>query len=321
MKRLLFLTLPFLLVACGKSKDEKTASEGIPLTEEGLPIDTSMAVTEVVGIARIEPEGKIISINAETGGFIRNVLFSENQKVHAGAILVALDDDLEQARLMQAQSRIKTQQTAIEAAQATLNALQVRLAQARNTFQRNAKLLEGNAATRQETDDSRFAVEDLEKQLAGQQAVINQQKARLGELQAEMEVSRVELNKKKLRAPVSGVFLSCEVRPGNYATTATKLGDFALDGPYLAITEVDELYATKVKEGQQAYVRLQGSNDVVGRGKVVFAGPYLKKKSLFSDTSDNFEDRRVREVHIQLDNHSNVLIGSRVECVINLGKQ
>ncbi|MBK8877993.1 MAG: efflux RND transporter periplasmic adaptor subunit [Haliscomenobacter sp.] len=321
MKHLLFLTLPFLLAACGKPNEEKTVSTKVPLTEEGFPIDTNMTVTEITGIARIEPQGKIIAINAETSGFIRTILFSENKKVNVGDILVSLDDDLEQARFNQAQSRLKTQPTAIEAAQATLNSLQVRLAQARNAYQRNAKLLQGNAATPQETDDSRFAVEDLEKQILGQRAIVHQQKARLDELQAEMEVNRVELHKKKLRAPVGGVFLSCEVRPGNYVTTASKLGDFALDGPYLAITEIDELYAAKVKEGQQAIIRLQGSDETVGRGKVVFTGPYLKKKSLFSDTSDNFEDRRVREVHIQLDDNSKVLIGSRVECVISLGAQ
>ena len=321
MKYLLFLTLPFLLTACGKPDEKNTASTEVPLTEEGIPIDTNMTVTEVVGIARIEPEGKIIAINAETSGFIRSVLFSENKKVTAGDILVSLDDDLEQARFKQAQSRMKTQLTAIEAAQASLNSLQVKLAQARNTSQRNTRLLQGNAATQEEVDDSRFAVEDLETQIAGQQAAINQQKARQGELQAEMEVAMVELQKKKLRAPVGGSFLSCEVRPGNYVTTASKLGDFALDGPYLAITEIDELYAAKIREGQQAYIRLQGSDEIAGRGKVVFTGPYLKKKSLFSDTSDNFEDRRVREVHIQLDDNSKVLIGSRVECVINLGDQ
>jgi len=53
-------------------------------------------------------------------------------------------------------------------------------------------------------------------------------------------------------------------------------------------------------------------------GKVILAAPYLRKKSLFSDKVDNLEDRRVREVRVQLDSTETLLIGSRVECIIEL---
>jgi hypothetical protein len=46
--------------------------------------------------------------------------------------------------------------------------------------------------------------------------------------------------------------------------------------------------------------------------------PYLKKKSLFSEKSDDQEDRRVREIKIALINDSGLLINSKVECVIKL---
>jgi len=51
---------------------------------------------------------------------------------------------------------------------------------------------------------------------------------------------------------------------------------------------------------------------------VILASPYLRKKSLFADNSANLEDRRVREVRVQLDNPENVLIGARVECIIDV---
>jgi hypothetical protein len=53
---------------------------------------------------------------------------------------------------------------------------------------------------------------------------------------------------------------------------------------------------------------------------VIFTSPYLKKKSLFADKADNLEDRRVREVRVELSPKSQVLIGSRLECVIELKK-
>ena len=73
-----------------------------------------------------------------------------------------------------------------------------------------------------------------------------------------------------------------------------------------------------MKIGQKAIVRPQGSRDVLTTGTVVLASPYLRKKSLFADNAANLEDRRVREVRVQLDDPTKVIIGARVECVIDV---
>lgn len=310
------LALAAAAYACG-GKKEGPEDEAQP-TADGSRIDTSFAVREVVGIARIEPPGKIITLQAESSGFVQEVLFSENQSVQKGDVLLRLDAVLEQAQVQQAQSRIQTQQTAIEAAQANTSPLQIKLSAARNTYQRELKLLQGNAGTQQAVDDSRYQVEELEKQVAAQQALVAQQRALLEELRSALAYNQAQAGKKTLRAPLTGTFLSCEVKPGNYLNTASPLGEFAVEGPYIAVTEVDELYALRVKEGMSAFIRPQGGREVLSKGKVVFVGPYLKKKSLFSDRADNLEDRRVREIRVQLDNSTSVLIGSRVECVIAL---
>ena len=163
--QLTFLAVLVSLWSCGGGKTtEETQSE--PLTSTEVPLDSTMNVKEVVVIARIEPSGKIISINAETAGFVKEVLFAENQAVKKGEVLVVLESAIETAQLRQTQSRIKTQQAAIDAAKANLESLKVKLANAQNTYTRNLKLQDGNAATQQSVDDSRFDVEDHQKQLA-----------------------------------------------------------------------------------------------------------------------------------------------------------
>jgi len=310
------LALAAAAYACGGKKEGP--EDAARKTADGARMDTSFAVREVVGIARIEPPGKIIALQAESAGFVQEVLFSENQSVQKGDVLLRLDAVLELAQVQQAQSRIQTQQAAIEAAQANTGPLQTKLSAARNTYQRELKLLQGNAGTQQAVDDSRYQVEELEKQVAAQQALIAQQRALLEELRSALAYNQAQVGKKTLRAPLAGTFLSCEVKPGNYLNAASPLGEFAVEGPYIAVTEVDELYALRVKEGMSAFIRPQGGREVLSKGKVVFTGPYLKKKSLFSDRADNLEDRRVREIRVQLDNSASVLIGSRVECVITL---
>lgn len=319
IKYLFLVSLVGVLSSCGGKKEgNSAAAEKEPLTSTEVPLDSTMKVKEVVGVARIEPEGKIISINAETAGFVKEVLFAENARVKKGDVLVVLESSIETAQLHQTQSRIKTQQASITATKANLESIRVKLANAQNTYERNLKLLQGNAATQQSVDDSRFNVEDLQKQIAAQQANIQQQEARLEELRADIGLSQTQLGKKSLRAPMAGTFLSCDVKPGNYIGTETILGEFAKDGAYLAVGEIDELFALRVKNGNKAYLRPQGESNILARGTVVFTGAYLKQKSLFSDRADNLEDRRVREVHVRLDDNSKVLIGSRVECVIEL---
>ncbi len=311
-KNFAFLILLAMLgQACGSKPDRKVSKN----TNEVRP-DTPLTVREVVGIARIEPPEKIIAINAESAGYVREVRFRENQRVQAGDVLLILDGAVEQAQLQQARSRVQPQKDAIAAAKATLESLQVKLANARKTYERNLRLAQSNAATQQQLDDSRFNVEDLEKQIAAQQAFIAQQQSRLKEIEADINYYQTLTERRIIRAPLSGIFLSANVKPGNYITNSTALGEFALEGPYQAITEVDELFAAKVQVGQSAYIRPQGSAEQLATGKVVYVAPFLSKKSLFSDSPDNLEDRRVREARVQLDANDKVLIGSRVECVI-----
>lgn len=317
IKNFAFLIIMALLwQACG-SKPDKAAAEN---PNEIIP-DTPVVVREIVGIARIEPPEKIIIINSESAGYVREVRFRENQRVQAGEVLLLLDNEVEQAQLQQARSKIQAQQDAIMAAKATLESLQIKLANARSTYERNLRLIEGNATTQQQLDDSRFNVEDLERQIAAQQASIAQERSRLKEIEADIHYYQTLAARRIIRAPLSGIFLSSNVKPGNYITNATALGEFAIEGPYQAITEVDELFATKVQVGQSAYLRPQGSSEQLATGKVVYVAPFLSKKSLFSDSPDNLEDRRVREARVQLDANDKVLIGSRVECVIIVGNK
>lgn len=312
---LLFIIASFF-ASCGGNSDATTEPEN----PNEIKPDTPVVVREIVGIARIEPPEKIITLNAESGGYVREVRFQENQLVKKGDILIVLDGEVEQAQLQQARSKIQSQKDAITAAKATLESLKVKLANARNTYDRNQRLAKGNAATQQQVDDSRFNVEDIEKQIVAQQASIAEQQSRSKEIEADIHYYQTLSARRVIRAPLTGVFLSSDIKPGTYISTETALGEFAMEGPYQAITEVDELFANKVQIGQNAYIRPQGSAEQLATGKVVYVAPFLSKKSLFSDSPDNLEDRRVREARVQLNANDKVLIGSRVECVIKIEK-
>ncbi|MFN8357823.1 MAG: efflux RND transporter periplasmic adaptor subunit [Spirosomataceae bacterium] len=313
-----YLVAPLLLILCGvmgscSSTDKKQA-------EQTQTTDTLRPTTNdrIVGVACIEPEEGILNITAGTTGKIVAVLIDDNQLVGKGQALLDIEVSVEKAQLMQAQSKVATQQATVEASKASLEAQKVNLTNTQATYERNLQLYQGKALTKQALDDSKATLDRQKRDVEAAEANLRQANERIQELQADIRYYQSILTRKKVNAPLNGQVLNVLVNTGDYVNNDTKIAEFAPEGPFIARTEVDELYAEKVSIGQQAYIFSQTTGDTLGLGKVSFLGDYLKQKSLFKDQSTEQEDRRVREVHIRLDPGKKPLIGSRVDCLILL---
>jgi multidrug efflux pump subunit AcrA (membrane-fusion protein) len=314
MKYVLFsIVLAIALTACGKKETPTQIA-----TAKQDSIAAKVMIGQVLGIAIIEPAERITKIASQQGGIVREIKVKVGESVKAGQIILVLDNAVEQAQLRQADSKIATQNDVVEAARQNLQLLQVKLDKAKSDLARNQSLLQGNALTPKEVDDSRYQVTDLEQQLKAQEAVIKQQQTRLGEIRADIGYYQTVNDQKVVRAPKGGTLLSLDAKIGEFLDNKGSIGDFAPAGPVIALTEIDELYADRVKVGQKASIRPQGGKDILATGTVVLTSPYLRKKSLFSDKAEDLEDRRVREVRVQLDQADKVLFGARVECLITV---
>lgn len=314
MKNLIFfLPLLLLLVSCGK---KETASGAAAPSPDSLT--QSVQVREVLGIAIIEPSERIVTLAAEQSGYIREVKAQTGDAVKKGQTLVVLASDVESAQVAQANAKIATQNDAVALARENLKLLQVQRDKAKADLDRDEALFKGNAITRQQLDNTRAVLTELDQQIRAQEAGLRQQQTRLGELGSDVDYYRTLADNKIVRAPANGTVLSLDARVGQYLDNKTGFGEFAPEGPTIALTEIDEMFAAKVKVGQKAAIRTQGSKEVLTTGTVVLASPYLRRKSLFADKVGDLEDRRVREVRVQLDDPSKVLLGARVECVITV---
>jgi len=296
--------------ACGGKKEEVKIIP--PVTAEKLKVDL------VVGIASIEPADRIVQLTTESAGVVEEIHVQVSQQVKKGEILFSLSDEVEVTQVNQARSKLLTQQSTIESQQATLGSLEVQLQNSKTNFDRTQKLFDGQAATQQQLDDSRFALENSTLQKLAATANLQQQQAKMGELRADLNYYQALLDQKHIRAPANGKILSIDAIVGNYINSAMALGEFAPEGNLVAITEIDELFADRLKIGQHAIIRPQGDSTILAEGDVYLMSPYLKKKSLFSDNASNLEDRRVREVRVKINPEAKLLIGSRVECLIKL---
>ncbi|TDB58100.1 HlyD family secretion protein [Arundinibacter roseus] len=302
-----------LLFSCQSGEDAKNAKAQAD-SLAALPSTND----RIVGVGRIEPEDGLLSLTAGSSGRVLEVQIDENQQVQKGDVLLVLETTLERAQLAQAQSKKATQQAAILARQAALEGLRVTLRNSEKTYMRNTELFQGKALTKEALDDSKAEFDKVQQDVRQAEAALSEAQSLRNENLADVNYYQTVLAQKQVRALLGGQILNVTVKTGDYITNDTPLADFAPQGPLFAKTEVDELYAEKVKIGQKAYILSQTTADTLATGTVSFAADYLKQKSLFKDQATELEDRRVRQVSIQLEAGQKPLIGSRVDCVILL---
>lgn len=274
-------------------------------------------ITKVVGVARIEPEQGLVELYAGATGRVTSIAVSENQALKKGQTLLAIDRSADQAQLASARSKIGTQRASIAAQEAAVASLKLSADKAQTDYELNQKLFAVKGITQQALNES--AADAAKAQQEYRKGVADLQQARtvLNELNADVNVYAVQAKEKTLEAPYTGKLLEWTVKVGDYVTGETQVGQMAPNGALIARTEVDELFAERIKLGQKADVRSQATGKIIGSGTVYFAGDFLKKKSLFEDETAQ-EDRRVREVRIRLNPGEGLLINARVDCIIHL---
>lgn len=291
--------------------------EGKADTPENPP-PAELSPKRVVAIGRIEPENKITTLSTDVSGIVTRIRFDAGDSVKAGDVIVELNQEVEAAQLALAKSRLQTQQQEIALAEANLQSAEISAQNAKVKFERTQNVFQQEAETGQNVDDRRTEYETAQKEVARLQASRSSARSRYAELQEDIKVSQAQVGKRSITALADGVLLTMDVTEGAMVSPGTAVAEFAPNGAVTAICEVDELFAGRVKVGQQAGIREQGTEKVLAQGEVIYAAPSLKKKSLFADDAGNLEDRRVREVRIRLRDPKNLLYNSRVECVIDL---
>lgn len=302
---LVLLTL--VLISCG--------SKEAPVKLEKYKVKK---IDQIIGVARIEPAAKISPIGSESAGKIVQIHVQEGQFVKKGTLLLTLDQSLDQAQLQQSEAKLLTKQQRSKSLEAKIAALELKIEIADAERNRDRNLANAQAGTQKAAFDSENTYKNLKAELAIAKADLAEANAALGETKMELNYTKKLSDKKNIYAPADGMVLNWDVKQGQAVTIGNKLGDFAPKGDLIATTEVDELFAMKVKNGQRAAINIQGTKERLSTGTVVYCAPYLSKKSIFNDRADNLEDRRVREVRVRIDQPEAVLIGSRVECIISL---
>ncbi len=312
MKQLFAILLVLIGFSACKTKEDKPAAE---------PVKTIVEPVRIIAIGRVEPEVKITAIGSEVNGVVKKIYAFAGDSVRKGQLLVEFGHDYEDAKLVQTNSKVATQNAEIQNIQAQITSAKIKSENLKTKYERLQKIFEQGAETKQNVDNAKADYDQAAKDIDRLNAALQSAQSKLNEISADAKVTAIDVERRKVKAPSDGVVLNMDLTEGSAATTEKPLFDFAPNSALTVLCEVDELWVNKLKLGQKAVIRTQGTDDKLGDGEVVYLSPYLKKKSLFSDDTSNMEDRRVREVRIRLTGNAPLLINSRVEAVIELEKK
>ena len=306
-------TLAALAIGCAAGCQSKSAA---PPPKSEAKMD--MTPTRIVGLGRIEPELKILDLQSEVAGIVTGIFFHAGDVVAKDQTFVELSSAIEKARLEQKAAQVQSQRSQIDAARAALGSARARTENARLSFLRAKSLTEQDAQSKSIFDAAKAEYESLLEDIKRLEAGVVAAEDILKQAQADQRLSQAEYDRRFIKARSDGQILSLDITVGSLISPEKPLGTFASKSALIARVEIDEMFAGLIQPGQKSYVRAPGMTEALARGKVTFAGPSLRRKSLFSDDVGSLEDRRVREIWITLDPGSRLLFGTRVEAVVLL---
>ena len=313
-KKIYLVIIPLIITACGGSKENKEKSAVASNSVNSAMVE----VSEVVGVGKVEPEKKIISLAASTGGVVKDIYRNDGDSIKKDEPLLRLDDELELIKVSQLRSQYKTQKSQEEIDKLNLRESVARLSNKKKLLESIRSLAFKGAETKQTLDDLETEVTTLSLTVEKDSASVMLSASRLRELAEQIRYAEAEAAKKIMRSPYEGILLDLHVEKGNAVNQFASFAEIAPNGPITVRTEVDELFASRLKQGLDADIRYVGSDSVVAKGKVIFLSPYLKKKSLLSQKANEQEDRLVREVRIKIEGETGLILNSKVESVIKL---
>jgi len=250
LNRLILLTIPVLIAACGKVTDgaqaaTKDATPPLLLAAEDLHTVRNSALTSGPSITgTIQPERRA-DLRAEVPAMVLKVYKENGDTVHHGDLLVTLDSMAIHDALMSAEAASRAADQAYE--------------QAQRQFERIKSLRTSGMASAQQYDDAEgrrnSALSDIENA-----------KARV--VQARQTMQRTEV-----RAPFDGVVTERKASPGDSAQIGKELLKVIDPNSMRFEAMVSADHVGEVHAGQTVHFRVNGYGDEDFTGRVRRVNP------------------------------------------------
>lgn len=226
--------------------------------------------------------GNVTAIAPHVSGFITKILVSDNQFVHAGDLLIQLDNrDFRaafdraaavvagrEAALANIVAQTTEQEAVVRHHEADAAAATARAAFASADAARYRNLVRASAATQQDAEKSRTMAEEARAALAATQAEVeaarqelnilearmNEARAAIREAEAALRVAALDLGYTELRAPIDGYIGDRSAQLGAFVTAGTPLIAIVPDSGLWVDANFKEDQIAAMKPGQKATI-------------------------------------------------------------------
>lgn len=315
-----FLLVALLLPSC-KKEAKPTAEKKTPKAEYRAAVRRLQHPAQITALGKVRPEEALLDLAFESSGKVQRINVAEGRAAGAGEPLIFLDTRLEDNELQTLEAQETHNRLEQQEASAQIDYYEKVHAQQQQTYQRLKRSVDADALPASQLDQPEIDLLNSQNQIDEQHRLIERLAVEKRQLQIKREEVHLRQQQKAIYAPSAGTILRWLVREGSGVQVQETVGTFAPDGPQLVEAEVDEYFATSVAVGQEAIIKREGFPDTLARGQIIFTAPNLSEKSIFSEDNTEFEDLQVRRIKIRLDDGAPLLLGMKVEAVIQTGQK
>ena len=244
---ILLSAVPVLLAGCTRPGPAVHATP--PAAKAALVKSVEAQVPSTIPITGTVHARETATISAQVPATITRVLVHAGDRVHAGQMLVQLENSAMHAglnRALAAEQAVEKQQQ-VAASNAAL---------AKSTLHRYEMLKQQNSVSPQEFDTVQKHAEAAELQVQA----LNAQAA---EAKAAVASAQTQLSYTELRSPYSGTVTARMADPGTLATPGMPILQVDRDGPLQMYATVDESLISAVKLGMKMPVTVDGIGQTI----------------------------------------------------------
>lgn len=275
-------------------------------------------VTIAVGVGKVAPKGGVSNLASPISGIVASINVEVGDKIQENDVLLDLESNDAALSLMNTVNKHNTQQKNLEAINLKLTQEKVRFKDIERRLSDNRQLYSAGSVTQENVRllDNEYNIGKSQLDILNNDVSI--QESLLKEIRTQLRISQEDFNKTSFRSPMDGTVLDILPKRGEAVNIYDTYLILAPDAPLIVKAEIDEMFSSKIKIGQICQIFVSGNSTSIAQGKIVTISPDLKQKSLFSDSGQDFQDRRVREIEVSLDDSNGLLIDTKVECVVQL---
>jgi membrane fusion protein (multidrug efflux system) len=234
-------------------------------------------------------------ISPRESGYVKSVLFENNQKVRPGDLLVVIDDAdfkarvagseaqilVERSRINRLEANKQAQKTRIDQQNAEIDAVEADLVRTEKDLKRFRNLAQEGAVSTQTQDAAEAAQRDkfrsarleAESQLTVLDAHIAEAEAQIRALEAALDTARIALSHTRIVAPMAGTLGNRSVQVGELVKPGSILAYLIPDEGLYVEANFKETQITDMAPGQVVDIHIDAFPDMDFMGQVESFAP------------------------------------------------